>query len=93
MSTEASGDGSDSFLVPPIVHLRKHNCTALPLGGADGSRDGDDSVEGAEPEPEEPDERAQMVLYRLREMIVVLLVDREFVCRRLDGVCVGGEGE
>ena len=73
MSTEASGDGADSFLAPPVVHLRKHNCMALPLGGA---ADGDDSVEGGEP-AEQPDERAQLVLYRLRDVVVVLLVDRE----------------
>ncbi|XP_043247561.1 vacuolar fusion protein CCZ1 homolog [Amphibalanus amphitrite] len=95
MSTEASGDGTDSFLAPPIVHLRKHNCTALPLGGAaDGcSRDGDDSWNGGDP-VEATDERAQLVLYRLRDVVVVLLVDLEVrltlpLCRELDASMAG----
>ena len=96
MSTEASsGDGSDSFLAPPIVHLRRHKCTTLPLGGAgvecgvpdgEGSRDGESSNAGGGVgadgvgDDAGDDERAQLVLYRLRDVVVVLLVDREY-CR------------
>ncbi|XP_037093839.1 vacuolar fusion protein CCZ1 homolog [Pollicipes pollicipes] len=88
MSTEAaSGEQPDECLSPPVVHLRKHNCSAPQLGGASGSRDGDDSVDGEAVET--ADQPAQMVMYRLIDMVVVLMLDTEVrptmqLCRQLD---------